>query len=131
MYHKREAYTTTAHLYIDAEDITWVVYAGEVNITVEDMKNIFSVMERLMQGKRMPVMVDARASYTIDQEARTLAAANTRVYPATAIITNNIMNKYLSDLYAKLHTAPSSPIRVFLNEGKALEWLRGFIQQPL
>jgi ubiquinone/menaquinone biosynthesis C-methylase UbiE len=121
----KEAFTPTSHLIVD-NGILWVKYAAEVHLDVQDIKNLYSVMDRLSEGKKLLVLVDIRNPYTITTEARAYAIKHVTPRIATAVVTNSITYKYLSNIYSSFASSVP-PIKVFTSEEKALEWLK---QQP-
>lgn len=122
-----EALTATARLYIDESNILHVIYASGVSIDVADVKNIYSVITRLCAGKKLGILVDIRNPYTISGEARKYAVDHITPRLATAVLTNNFAIKYLSDLYSTVYKPPT-PVKFFLDEDKAIAWLKTFRQ---
>ena len=118
----REAFTTTARLFIDDKGVMWIQYAADVQIGVQDIKNIYSVIWRWAGNTKPRVIVDVRKPYIITPEAREQAIEETKNCVATAIITSNVVFKYDTDIYSKFY-ATSAPVKVFMNEEKALGWI--------
>jgi hypothetical protein len=117
-----EAFTTTARLFID-NDIIWVKYAADAHIDADDIRNIYFIIRRWSAGRKLPLIVDIRDPYTITARARECAMRESEANLATALLTSNVLYKYLSDIYTKFYSSPV-PLKVFLSEEKALEWIR-------
>jgi 2-polyprenyl-6-methoxyphenol hydroxylase-like FAD-dependent oxidoreductase len=123
----KEAFTPVSRLFLDREGILKVVIAEGAELGIEDVRNIFEVEKRMLQGRRGIVLVDARNSYSISSEARSYAIAQRDSRVATAILTTSIAYKVVNDIYYRFYSSPS-PVKVFMSEDKAREWLLSFIE---
>ncbi len=95
-------------------------------IDLMQAKMITESMQRLAEGKRIPVLIDGRHNYTWDKDAQEYIAQNSGFRIATALITDNAVIRILSNSYSKVFK-PSYPLKIFSNEEKAIKWLRSFI----
>ena len=123
----KEALTPVSRLFLDREGILKIVIAEGASLDLEDMKNVFEVEKRMLQGRKGIVLVDARNTYSLSSEARAYAISQRETRIATAIITTNLAYKVLNDLYSRFYTLPS-PVKVFMSEERAREWLLSFLE---
>ena len=113
----------------DEEGVLRLVYAPGASLTVREIQATAFAMRELSEGKKRPVFVDARGLRSIDREARAYALSEesaTEWIIALATL-NTPINKLLADLYTKLNRPPY-PLKYFVSEAQALEWLRSFLE---
>lgn len=123
----KEAFTTTARLFYDAEkNLLRIVITEGAHVNIQDVRNHFRVSALLTEGKRVKVLSDARANYSITSEARDEAAKLSKEGRiATAIVSGNPVSRFITNLYIRL-SKPEVPTRLFDSEKDALEWLEKF-----
>ena len=122
----KEAWTHTAQMWYDElENLLTIRITKDAHITINDVKNHFEVVQRLVGDKKPLVLSDIRSSFTISNEARTYAAFQSSNRKATAIVTNKFISKVFANLYIYLNR-PKTPTRLFGSENEARTWLNGF-----
>ena len=120
----KEAWTHTAQMWYDElENLLTIRITKNANITINDVKNHFEVVQRLVGDKKPLVLSDIRSSYTISNEARKYAAFQSSNRKATAIVTNKFISRMFANLYIYLNR-PQSPTRLFNSEAAARAWLK-------
>jgi hypothetical protein len=97
-----------------------------VTIDLKQAKLMTESMQRLAEEKRFPVLIDARASYSWDKDAQEYVANHSDFRIATAVITNNPVSRLLTNTYVKIFK-PSYPVKIFSEEEKAVNWLKGLL----
>lgn len=121
----KEAFTPVSRLFLDREGILKIVIAEGAVLLLEDVKNVFEVEKRMLQGNKGLVLIDATHNYTLSSEARNYAIAQRESRMATCILTTSFTYKVINDIYSSFYSSPS-PMKVFLSEEKAREWLLSF-----
>lgn len=121
----KEALTPVSRLVLDREGILKIIIAEGAVLELEDVKNIFEVEKRMLGGRNGVVLVDARNNYTLSQEARSYSLLQRNLRIATAVLTTSFAYKVINDLYSRFYSS-SSPVKVFMTEEKAREWLLAF-----
>jgi hypothetical protein len=92
--------------------------AAQVHSNIEAIKEI--------TDDRHPVLVDARVIFTITQEARELAAENSKNRLAKAVLINSLATRLIGNFYINFHK-PSIPTKIFTSREDAIEWLTKFL----
>jgi hypothetical protein len=85
----------------------------------------FDASQKLSNGKRYAVLVDARVSANLSKEGRERAHSE-RSYInliAQAIVVDSLPNRLVVNFIIKFHK-PLTPTRMFSNMESALKWLR-------
>ena len=122
----KEAYTTTAYIILGDDGILRITMKAGAKVSLADAQNHFEVTQRMLEGKKGLVLVDARSKYTVTAEASEWgkkAAVLSRL--ATAVVVNSKTSSYVSNLI--LHfDRPQSPTRMFTSFAEAEKWLKGF-----
>lgn len=79
---------------------------------------------QIMKGVKAPVLVDARDSFQVpSKEAKELLAKN-EYKTAEAILTNSLPQSVIGNFYMRIvKKSNSTPIKLFINEKKAIAWL--------
>lgn len=122
----KEAYTTTALLFLGADGILRVKIREGAVINLADAKNHFRVTHRLLEGKKGLVLVDARTHYSATVEARSYTSRlMSETCIATALLISSKAASYFSNFYMNI-AKPGTSLRVFTDEEEALRWLLTF-----
>ncbi len=98
-------------------------------IGIADAVLALEAMEKLSEGKKRPVLIDAGEFSSVDKEVREFSAgseSNTFTL-ADAIAYDNIGQKLMATFYVNKNK-PVVPTRLFSNKDQALAWLRTFLQ---
>ena len=76
-----------------------------------------------------PVLIRGQNVKMAKKEVRDYAAQNPKDYHlAIALVTGSGLSKIVANLYLKFSN-PSTPTKLFTDEGKAIEWLKGFLKK--
>ncbi len=97
-----------------------------VTVDLQQAKLMNEAMLRLSDEEKFLVMIDARASYSWDKDAQEFIALNSDFRIATAVITSNPVTRLLTNSFVFIFK-PVYPIKIFLEEEKAVEWLKEFL----
>jgi len=95
-----------------------------VTIDLKQAKIMNDNMKRHAANGKIPVLMDTRVRYSWDKDAQQYIAENSEWRLATAVLSDNPFSRLLSNTYVKLFK-PSYPIKLFTEEEKAMEWLKG------
>lgn len=121
----KEGFTTVANIIIDDYDIVHIVIKEGAHIDTEQVKNIYTVTER-MYGKKPPlVILDGRCNYKLTAAARAYIAENTKYRTASALVTNSRTMKNLFNLFIRINK-PATPYKLFTDFDEAINWLKSF-----
>ncbi len=122
----KEAWTHTAQMWYDEqENLLTIRISKDAHITLNDVKNHYEVIRRLVGDHKPLVLSDIRSSYTISKEARKYAAFESTNRKATAIVSNKFVSRIFANLYIYLNR-PATPTRLFSTEQAAMAWLKTF-----
>lgn len=96
------------------------------NITLKDVEEYYSFTSRITEGKKVPVLVDGTASFTITDEARAYSVEQAnKARLATAFITRSAATRMIANLYIQFNK-PQTPVRMFTDTESAVKWLKTF-----
>jgi hypothetical protein len=125
------AETTVAEMHIDEDGILVIRIKKGSHLTLEKSQEYYEVSNRLMEGKKALVLVDASEDYTITDEARAYGSSEQAVSNrlAVAFVTSSTANKLLFRLYVAFNK-PKVPTKMFTNKKSALKWLKTFFIMP-
>lgn len=121
--------TKTAELFIYDNSIFVVRFLEQIgDIDLEEVKAQYEAGLKLTGGKKMPVLVDTRASFhSLTREAKEFAANNV-MKTAEAILVNSLHQRLIGTFFLKISSSLSNhPTRIFSNEDEAIKWLKGFV----
>lgn len=105
------------------ETVRILVKSGS-EITTNNLDELFSVYNELVQGKRHPfIYILEDDSIVITKEVRTYFRASEKAFPKTciAIIAASLPIKLMANFYLKFHK-PTTNIKIFNNELDATKW---------
>lgn len=125
----KEALTPVSRLILDRAGILKIIIAEDAMVELEDVKTVFEVEKRMLEGRQGIVLIDARNNYTLSHEARSYSILHRESRIATAVLTTSFAYKVISDIYSRFYSLPS-PVKVFMNEDKAYDWLLTFAKVP-
>jgi hypothetical protein len=97
-------------------------------VTKEDAEEINAVAERVLAGKRSPVVVLAHGTKSISRDARLVMAGEwtARLHSAVAIVFGSPLVAAIAAFFTGLNR-PSFPVKTFSSEEAALQWLKQFV----
>ncbi len=118
--------TRINHKWMEDGILRMKVIAG-VHIDLPGLIDDAAADVNLSEGKKVLALYDARSYFTISPEANRYVKSGilnkTRI--ATAVLTDKSFMRLLVNLINNFNK-PSSPLKMFDNEKKALEWLKSF-----
>lgn len=108
--------------------IVRVEYKEAVEIELKDVKEHIKILQKLSEGKPVPVLVDGRKDLTISPEAREYASSKEfeGLRSAQALLVGSLATKLIANFYINFHKPPH-PAQIFADEKEAVEWLKGFL----
>ena len=115
-------------MWLDDDGIMRLIYSQGVNVTLKEAKEVGAILQEFSQGKKKPLLVDARLLKNINREARIYWESQeiTQTINATATLSSPIV-RVLGSLYTSLNKPPFE-IKYFSSEAEALEWLKSFLE---
>jgi hypothetical protein len=127
--HGNEEITRIGKIFLAEDGIVRVMMFPDVDIRLEDAQEAFAAHLKICQGKRHPLLVDARKLRSFARDARQFFASEevSRVTLAFALIVDTPVSRVLGNFYLGLNK-PQLPTRLFTDEDKALEWLKEYIE---
>ena len=99
-----------------------------VTIDLEQAKIMNENMKRHAGNGKIPVLLDARVSYSWDKDAQQYIADHSEWRLATAVLSDNPFSRLLSNTYKKIFKPPY-PSKLFTQEEKAIKWLKKLMEE--
>jgi hypothetical protein len=123
--------TSVAEMFIDDDDILHIKILPNAQITIEAVKECFSVTLELLSGKKALILFDGSEKYQLTEEAKAFSASKavTETRIAIAFVTNSISNKVMFNLYLNVYK-PAVPTKMFSSQKEGLDWLKTFYVMP-
>ncbi|MDQ3190652.1 MAG: hypothetical protein M3Q58_03585 [Bacteroidota bacterium] len=108
-------------------DILFLQYKKGADVEIEDIYEYNQIINELGEGKRFPMLIDARLGSSVSPEARDFAASpeSANLKLASAIVVNTFSNKLIANFYINFNK-PVIPVKVFSSINEALDWLKQF-----
>ena len=123
--------TSTAEMYVDDDGILRLKLLNGSVITLENLKETYTVFKQLLGNKQVLLLLDARVKYKFSKAAREFAASKNanlnRV--ATAYLINSFVGRVMANFYIRFNK-PAVPTKIFTTEEAALIWLKSFYILP-
>lgn len=120
----REIVTRTERIWIEDGIVHCVVLATATH-TLEDAHDNSRAVDELAEGRKLPMLLDTRASRGLDRDARLYYVrpeAADRV-SALAMLIDSQVGRMFGNFYTNVHRPPF-PLRLFNSESDALVWLK-------
>jgi hypothetical protein len=120
--------TKGAKLWLGEDGIFRSRTNSESEITVELAREHLEIHTKLTRGKKTPVLTDIREIKSITRAARVHLSGEEadKVHSALAILTGSQVSKVIGNFFLGLNR-PKFPTKMFTSEEKAVEWLKGFV----
>ncbi|MGL4598636.1 MAG: hypothetical protein ACRCYO_14055 [Bacteroidia bacterium] len=118
----KEALTSTISMSFSEDKILRITIFQNAHIDLEEAKANYAASGRMTGDEAVVVLVDARNDYTVTRRAQEYASTQAHLRIGTAVISENPFSRLLTNLYMLIFR-PASPVRLFLSEESALEWL--------
>lgn len=118
-----------AEMWSDKDDISWMVFVEESEISREDIEELIKLATRNVRpGEILHVLVDMSMVGSISPEARAFAAADnlSRIYDALAIVAASPATKLVANFFIRFHKPPR-PTKLFNRREDAVNWLKSLI----
>jgi hypothetical protein len=111
------------------ENILHIHIHAYTEVTLSDAVLALEAMEKLSEGKKHPVLIDAGEFSSVDKEVREFSASpeSNAFTLADAIAYDNIGQKIVANFYIS-QNRPVVPTRMFSEKEEALKWLRTFLK---
>lgn len=120
--------TQTAKIILSEDGfIRYNVLPG-AEVTIEDVKAYVRIPVELIKEEKLLNLTDMREVKSITREARDYLVGEeaTKITKACALLVNSPLSKIIGNIFLGLNK-PVYPAKIFTSEEKALEWLRGFV----
>jgi hypothetical protein len=115
-----------AELFSDQDGVSWIVVLPDVELTLEDVKNIRTRgMETYNPEKPFYVLVDMREIADISDEARKFVAGkeSAKYHSAMALVVSSLAARIMGNVYIRMNR-PERPTKMFNDIEAAHQWLR-------
>jgi hypothetical protein len=101
-----------------------------VEETLEDAKEQIALQRKMLDGTRLPFLMDIRRVRSLSLEARAYFAGveSAQVFRATALLVSSPLSRAIGNFFLGLNRA-QMPTRLFTSEDEALAWLRAFTER--
>jgi len=118
-------------MHIDDDRILHIKFFKGAVVTLEKVIEYYAVSNKLLDGKKALVLIDASEDYEITDDAKKYGQSDEAMKSRIAIayVTNSITNKLMFNLYLKFYK-PRVPLQMFSTKEKALKWLNTFYVLP-
>lgn len=105
-------------------EILVIEFKRDAEVDLDDINDIITTRNGLLQGKKTLVLVDVRKIWQANKEAREKAASQEMLNPAIAmaILSNSLPTRLLANFYMKF-VSNEIPMKMFRDKKLALEWL--------
>ena len=120
--------TKTAKIWMGEDNIIRISHYQNVDITLQDMKDIVASCQKVSCGKPCPLLVDARYIKSMSHDAREHASGQevNNIIIATATLVGSPVSRTIVNFFMKLNK-PLVPTKLFTDEDEAFVWLKGFL----
>lgn len=117
----------TSFFWFDESGILCSVSKKHPPQTLEESKKTVEKFKKLINGKKVCLLIDVTHSSESTKEVRDYAAAEfPKFVKAMAMISESALGKMLANLFFRIKKQPY-PIRMFTNEFQAKEWLKQYL----
>jgi hypothetical protein len=107
--------------------VIYLLFKEDADLDVDQVRELIAAAEKLSGKKPYLILSDARVNLLITPEARKVSAEKTEApyVIANAVLVNNLGLSLTANFFMKFNK-PNFPVKVFYDEGKAMEWLLKF-----
>ena len=125
----KEIITKTQKVYQDKNGIVCCTYLPDTDITLENAIIDIEAIASFCKKMKRPVFVDIRARHSIRKEARKYFAGEVtaKSINAVALFVDSPVSRMMANFFIGLNKT-LYPTKMFTQEEKAKEWLKGFLQ---
>ncbi len=102
----------------------------QVEVKLAEMKEIVAARKKAGQNKKRPYFNDISNIKSINREARNYGTSEevAKTISAMALFVKTPLSSMIGNFFLGLNKPPY-PTKLFTNEKKALEWLKGFLSK--
>ena len=120
--------TKVAKIWMGEDNIIRIFYFQNVDITLQDAKEILEISMKLNRGKQYPMLIDARQVKSISPKARKYNSGQeaSTVYTVAAVLIGSPVSRMIANFVLKFNK-PLMPTKLFTDENQAIVWLKGFL----
>ncbi len=120
--------TRTGKVGLGEDGILRGVSLSNARMTLADAQENIAAGHAVDGGIARPVLMDIRQIQAIDWQARAFFASETSVAHsrAVALLIGTPVSRMIGNFFLVLNK-PRVPLRLFTDEGEAIEWLKGFL----
>lgn len=97
-------------------------YHNSVTIDLEEAKLVLSLVDELLQGRRLLLLNDMRAKVTFDRDAREYFKQNTPADGVVAFVIDSKIGEVAINFFLKFNS-PDYKLRIFNEIDEAHQWL--------
>jgi hypothetical protein len=123
---ERMAKTRTLTIVMRDDGIMHAVALPDSPQTLEDARANIECARKLGEGRRVPFLLDIRATGTLSREARIFYAGEQgeQTVSRLAMVADSAFTRVVGNLFMRL-VKTNYPVRIFPSTDEALVWLRG------
>lgn len=123
----REIVTRTERIWLQ-DDVVRCVVLPTTSHTLADARENDAAVTSLASGRRLPMLLDTRASRGLDRDARLyyVRPEAARQLAALAMLIDSQIGRILGNFFMTVNKPPF-PLRLFTSETDAILWLKGQI----
>lgn len=123
----REIITRTERIWLQ-DDVVRCVVLPTASHTLADARENDEAVTSLTGGRRLPMLLDTRASRGLDRDARLyyVRPEAARQLAGLAMLIDSQIGRILGNFFMTVNKPPF-PLRLFTSEADALIWLKGQI----
>lgn len=121
----RILHTPYSKIHMDDEDIIHYEYLSETEITLKGAKTEIKLINKLCNGKKVPLLVNLSKTKSVTKDAREYysGSESAKVKSAAALIVNSPLHKIMGNFFWGINKPPY-PVKLFTSEEKAINWLK-------
>ena len=115
-------------MWLGDDGIVRAIVGPGAQVSRADAVEAVATTNRLTGGRKAPLIVDCRGIAYMDREARSYYAgeeARATVHCVGLLVASPV-SRVLGSFFLGLNRPPM-PTRLFTSEGRAVEWLKGFV----
>ncbi len=115
----------TCTLWLDEQEILHCK-AKNIISTVENLKECLALVNKLTQGRSLCFLIDLTDAKPVSKAVREFVLREPKEYRAMALITDSLVGQMVGKIFLSL-AALDSPTKLFLDEKKAVDWLKKYL----
>jgi hypothetical protein len=124
--HTGEIRTRFGKIWLREDGIVQMFINPGAKFTLADARESSAGIVKLSQGRRRPILADARGLKSADLAARNETAALEEVMSAAMLI-ESAVSRMIGNIFLATQKT-SFPVRLFNSEAEAIEWLKEFLE---